>query len=116
MIGLVVLLGLLVMATGYVIGFLLFFVALGAGWTLLSNGTIAGAEIIDDMMLALPIVGPLYARFINPATYFSEDSRLVFEEAVHTIVLQQVESFLKTKGARALAPEETRPQSRPLFS
>jgi hypothetical protein len=52
MIGLVVLLGLLVMATGYVIGFLLFFVALGAGWTLLSNGTIAGAEIIDDMMLA----------------------------------------------------------------
>jgi hypothetical protein len=115
MIGLLLVLTLLVKFVGYIGGFLLFIVALGTAWTLLSNGAIAGAEVVDDVLLALPVVGPLYTRFIRPATYFSEDSRLVFEEAVHTIVQQQVESFLKTKGARTLAPEETRPQSRPLF-
>jgi hypothetical protein len=115
MIGLLLVLTLLVSLAGYVFGFVLFLVALGAAWTLLANGTIAGADFVDDVMLALPIWGAFYTRFIKPATYFSEDSRLVFEEAVHTIVLRQVEAFLKTKGARALAPDEARPQSRPLF-
>ena len=116
MVGLVVLLVLLVKVAGYIGGLLLFVVALGAGWTLLANGTIAGAEVIDDMMLALPIWGALYARFIKPATYFSEDSRLIFQEAVHSIVLHEVEALLKVNGARALAPEEVRPQTRPLFT
>jgi hypothetical protein len=115
MIGMLFLLVILIKLAGPIIGFILFIVALGIGWTLLANGSLPGAEFVDDMMLGLPIVGALYARFIKPATYFTEDTRLVFQEAVHTMVLHQVDHALNAKGARALAPDETKADSRPLI-
>ena len=115
MIALIVVLALLIKIAGYIFGFILFLVVLGAAWTLLANGAIAGAEMFDDIMLSIPIWGIIYARFVRPSTYFSEDTRLVFQEAVHTIVLHQIDSLLTAKGAQALAPDKVIPQSRPII-
>jgi hypothetical protein len=115
MIGLLFVLIILVKLTGVVVGFILFIVGVGVGGTLLVNGSIPGAAFFDDMMLGLPVWGLLYARFIKPATFFTEDTRLVFQEAVHTVVVRQVDLALNAKGARALAPEQTKPNSRPLI-
>ena len=114
-IGVLFVLVIFVKVAGAFLGLILFLIALGICWALMMNGSIPGAEFVDDVMLALPVFGALYARFIRPATYFSEDTRLVFQEAVHTIVLHQVELLLNAKGARALAPEQTKPEARPLI-
>ena len=115
-IGLLFVLFIFVKVTGVFVGFILFLIALGICWAMLMNGSLPGAEFVDDVMLALPLLGALYARFIRPSTYFSEDTRLVFQEAVHTIVLHQIELLLSAKGARALAPDETKPETRRLIT
>jgi hypothetical protein len=115
MIALLVVLVVFLKLAGYIIGFVLFAVATGATYAALANGAIAGGDMLDDIMLALPIFGSLYARFVRPSTYFSEDSRLIFQESVHAIVVGHVTALLAEKGARALAPEAVAPQSRPLL-
>jgi hypothetical protein len=112
LLGLAVLLVILVSMVGPIFGMLAFLVVIGAGLGALMNGAFASSEVVEDVILSLPIVGTLYRRFLKPVTYYTEDTRLIFEEAVHTVVLHHVEGMLQTKGARALAPEEARPQSR----
>jgi hypothetical protein len=71
-----------------------------------------GASGIEDAIIALPYIGPLYKRFFMPVTYFSVDSRIMFEEAVHGTVLKVVEGLLSAKGARALSADQTKATSR----
>ena len=97
---------------GAVKGFLVFLVALGVAGVALRNAAQQGASGVEDAILAIPVFGPLYDRFLKPVTYFSVDSRIMFEEAVHGTVLKIVEGLLSAKGARALSPEEAKPQSR----
>jgi len=111
-VALIVLFAVLVVMAGPIFGILLFLIVLGAGLAALLNGAFASSELVEDVILSLPVVGALYRRFLKPVTYYTEDTRLIFEEAVHTIVLHHVEGLLQTKGARALAPDQTKPQSR----
>jgi hypothetical protein len=106
-------LALLIKLAGYIFGALLFIVAVSAAWNVLKSGAIAGAELVDDIMLAMPIWGSIYSRFFRPQTYFSEDTRIIFQEAVHAVVLHQIESVLAAKGAKALAREAATPYSWP---
>ena len=43
---------------------------------------------------SLPYVGVVFRRFVRPATYFSEDTRQMFEETVHRVVLDVVSGVL----------------------
>ena len=113
MVGLFVVLALLVKIAGYILGTVLFAVVVAAAWNVLKSGAVAGMELVDDVMLAMPIWGSIYARFFRPTTYFSEDTRIIFQEAVHAVVLHQIESALAAKGAKALAPDSTSPYSWP---
>lgn len=72
----------------------------------------AGDNEVEDVILALPVVGAFYLRFLRTTTYYSEDTRLMFEETIHRLVIQEVSALLAAKGARALAPEETKPERR----
>jgi hypothetical protein len=101
-----------VAAAGIVKGFFFFVIALGVGAFALSNMAGSGGIAVEDAILAIPVVGPLYHRFFMPVTYFSVDSRIMFEEAVHGTVLKIVEGLLAAKGARALSPEQARAHSR----
>lgn len=115
---LIVLLGallLLIKIAGLVFGTVLFIIGVAAALSALSSGSMAGVEMVDDVMFSLPVLGALYARFIRPSTYFSEDTRLIFQEAVHAIVLNHINALLKANGAKALAPDNCLPQSRPII-
>ena len=81
------------------------------GAVLLRNAIERGAPGIEDAVLAIPLLGALYQRFFKPVTYYSVDSRVMFEEAVHGTVLKIVEGLLAAKGARALSTEQAKPQS-----
>jgi hypothetical protein len=97
---------------GSVLGFLAFLGVLGAGLVWVANAARAGMERVEDAILAVPVAGALYNRFLKPVTYYSEDSRLVFEESVHRVVLKHVEALTTLSKLPALTPEERKPETR----
>lgn len=105
-------LGIFIALFGTLNGLLFFIVAAGAAAFGLRNLMQRGSTDIEDVILAIPVVGTLYERFFKPVTYFSVDSRIMFEEAVHGTVLKIVEGLLSAKGARALSLDETKAKSR----
>ena len=71
-----------------------------------------GWSAIEDTILAIPTVGIIYAKLFRPVTYYSEDSRLMFEETVHRVVLQVVSGVLTLNKLPELSPEKMKAQSR----
>jgi hypothetical protein len=49
---------------------------------------------------------------MKPVTYYSEDSRLMFEETVHRVVVQVASGVLTLNKLPELSPEKMKPQSR----
>lgn len=71
--------------------------------------------MVEDALLSLPLIGALYRRFIRPVTYYSEDSRKMFEETVHRVVLQHVDGLLSVAKMPPLSPEESKQKTRKAF-
>ena len=67
--------------------------AFGDGW---------GA--IEDSILAMPVIGFLYRKFVSPVTYYSEDTRLMFEDTIHRTVLQIVSGILTLNKLPQIPP------------
>lgn len=63
----------------------------------------------EDAILAMPIVGYLYARVFDPPTYYKIDTIIMFQESVHRAVLEVVDQISATKGIRALSESERKP-------
>jgi hypothetical protein len=72
---------------GWFLGGMLSLAALGDAVYWAGNAAGTGGQGVEDAILGLPLIGRLYARFIRPVTYYSEDTRRMFEETVHRIVL-----------------------------
>ena len=73
-------------------------------------------ELVEDAILALPVVGALYERFVKPTTYYSMDTAIMFQESVHHAVMSAIEALRTQHGLRILAPEDMRPQSGAIVS
>jgi len=71
-----------------------------------------GWSAIEDSLLVIPIIGFLYSKFVKPVTYYSEDTRLMFEDTIHRVVLQVVSGVLTLNKLPELSPENMKPQSR----
>lgn len=82
-------------------GFVLALVA----YALLARSEIAGPEAHFSQA---PLVGGLYRRFVNPATYHSEDIVAMYQESIRRAVNEAVDHALKAQGRAALAPEQKR--------
>lgn len=100
---------------GLIKGMFVLIIVSVATMVLLGNAVQAGSEGIEDFILAIPVWGDLYARFVKPVTYFSTDTRLMFQESVHRTVIETIEGVTMAKGLRALSPEEKRPTMRDLL-
>jgi len=96
---------------GFVWGLLLFLVLIGGFLAYMQQGGKIGDLAIEDLMLSVPLIGPLYVRFFKPVTYFSEDSRKMFEETVHRVVLDVLAGILAVNNLKPLSPEEALPKS-----
>lgn len=105
-------LALFIAVFGIVKGFLFFLVALGVSGLLLRSAIERGSLAIEDSILAMPGVGLIYAKYFRPVTYYSVDSQMMFQDAVHGTVVKVVEALLSAKGARALTPEQMKPSTR----
>lgn len=69
-------------------------------------------DAIEDALLALPVIGSLYQRFVRPRTYYAEDTERMFEETVHRVVIAVVSGILTLNQLDPLDPAKQRPSSR----
>jgi len=71
----------------------------------LRQGVIKG----ESTVLAMPLVGWLYERIFAPPTFYSIDTALMFQDAVHGAVVNVMNCMREAKGLRALTEAESKP-------
>lgn len=108
-----ILLVICVQLAGFFFGILLFLVILAGALLWIVNAARRGMGAVEDTILAIPVVGNLYTRFFRPVTYYSTDTRLVFEESVHRVVLEHLSALRTAHNLPALSEAERRAQSQP---
>jgi hypothetical protein len=102
---LILLLYIAIKFTGIVLGILL---VLGFEWFrgfLMSEKAIPG----EDTALAMPLIGWLYEHLYQPNTYYKRDTALMFQSAVHSAMLEVIDSMTSAKGIRGLSELERKP-------
>jgi hypothetical protein len=115
MIGVPIAYFILVKIVGVFLGFLALVGIVGGLLAAAMNNAGELGMMIEDAILSLPLIGALYRRFVRPITYYSEDSRKMFEETVHRIVLQHVDGLLSVAKMPPLTPDESKQQTRKAF-
>ena len=88
---------------------LLVVVVVGA---LVRSSSSDGWNAVEETILAMPVIGLLYMKFVKPVTYYSEDTRLMFEDTVHRVVLQVVGGILTLNKLPQIPAEKLKPQSK----
>jgi len=71
--------------------------------------------LIRELILMIPILGPLLVGAFKPATYYQHDTTLMFQESVHAAVLETVDGLTQAKGIRVLSESERKPILSNLF-
>jgi hypothetical protein len=87
--------------------FLSFFIV---GWQV-RKGTIR----IEDSLLEIPVIGPIYERLFHPITYYKKDTALMFQESIRLAVNEVIDELTKAKGLRSLSESERKPIMNNLF-
>ena len=70
---------------------------------------------IEDTILELPVIGPLYQKLFRPVTYYKIDTALMFQSAVHSVVLEVIDGITQAQGLRALSEAERKPIMREFY-
>lgn len=80
---------------GQVVIGLLVFLALG-----LWGAPRYGLAWLDDLLLALPVIGPIYYHFFRIQTAYRRDTALVYLQAVERIFRRQVDELTLARGVK----------------
>ena len=97
---------------GVILGFLGLVLLIGGLLVAAMNHAGDKGMMVEDAILSLPVIGTVYQRFFRPVTYYSEDSRKMFEETVHRVVLQHVSGLLSIAKMPPLSAEESKQRTR----
>lgn len=73
-----------------------------------------GSEV-EEIVLAIPIIGFLYEKIFKPSTYYRFDTTLMFQAVVNTAVQEVVEQVMSAKGLRPLSELERKPIMREFY-
>ena len=92
-------------------GFFLFLIVMAAATMWIVSLARAGSGIVEDAILATPGVGMLYTRFLMPVTYYSIDTRLIFEESVQKIVQNHVDTLRTLQKLPPLSPSQAKAEA-----
>lgn len=60
-------------------------------------------------LLALPVIGWILLLLVFRETYYKVDTRLMFQDAIHSAVLEVVDGLTSAHGLRALSESERKP-------
>ena len=73
-----------------------------------------GSEV-EEIVLAIPVIGFLYKKIFKPSTYYRIDTTLMFQAVVNTAVQEVVEQVMSAKGLRPLTELERKPIMREFY-
>jgi hypothetical protein len=99
------------LTTGAVVIVFVLFGGLAAANTLASGG-----DFNDKLVQSLPLVGVLYEWLFKPQTFYRLDTMAMFQKAVHSAVLEVIDTMTTEKGVRALADADRKPIMREFYS
>jgi len=97
---------------GFFLGLVLFALLFGTTIWAARNAGSSNSPDLDTALMRLPVLGPIYERFIRKETYYRIDTRLMFLESINAIVKTKVEEFTSAKGIKLLSIK----QNSPLFN
>lgn len=66
-------------------------------------------------LLALPVFGRLFWLMNKPMTYYRLDTALMFQESVHSALMEVIDELTSANGVRTLTEEERKPIMRDFF-
>lgn len=64
---------------------------------------------------SIPVLGYIFQFLIRPLTYYKIDTALMFQQAVHSAVLEVIDGMTEAKGIRALTESERKPVMKNFF-
>jgi len=76
---------------------------------LLFNVVKLGLIRLDSLLVQLPVIGPVYEAWFRKDTYFQQDSRLIFLQAVTELVKDHVTEAVSGSGIKLLSNFEYQP-------
>ncbi len=83
---------------GLFLGPLLVLALLAFAVWLMRNALAMGLRDIDASLLKLPVVAPIYERYLRKDTYYRQDMRMAYGSIVSGIVKEEVDSATAAKG------------------
>ncbi len=72
--------------------------------------------IFWSLVTSIPLLGGLMHRLFKPATYYHLDTTLMFQNIVHSAVIDVVDEITNSHGLRALTELERKPVMSQMFS
>ncbi len=107
--------GQILLNAGIVTGLLLVtFLVLGG--LALASVLAQDGSLDDDLLLDVPVIGPLYRRLFKRTTYYSIDTTEMYQQAVHNAVLEVIDTMTAAQGLRALSEAERKPVMREFYA
>jgi hypothetical protein len=85
------------------------FLLVPVGVLALRNSGSMGLGGLDAFVAGLPLIGPLYERFLRKETYYRQDTRLMYLTVVEGVVKRLVEEETASKGIKLLTEYEYAP-------
>jgi hypothetical protein len=64
-----------------------------------------GDRGLEPTVLSMPITGFFYGLIFRPASYFNEDTAIMFRESVHNAALEAIDQVTTAQGVRGLSEE-----------
>jgi len=71
--------------------------------------------VIASLLMKIPLLGPLLAGTFKPETYYTLDTTLMFQDSIHSAVLNVMDKITEVKGLRAMTELERKPILSGLF-
>ena len=63
----------------------------------------------------IPFIGPLIVKLFYTETFYTVDTRMMFQKMIHSCVIGALEKEMKNKGLRALTESERKVEQRPFY-
>jgi len=73
------------------------------------NAVGMGLTDLDNTLMKIPVVGPIYENWFRKETYYREDTRLVYLKIVPDIIKQVAEDMTGAKGIKLVQQYERAP-------
>lgn len=76
-----------------------------------------GEKLSEFVMIVnnIPWIGPPLIRMFHPETFYTIDTALMFQDSIHSAVIEVLDERMKGQGLRLLSELERKPIMRELF-